>query len=160
MNWNAQSAHKDSRPRNSPVFESPGKCRFCPPPPTRPISNSVSHKVVIIIFIILQRNIKRFKLRNVKDPHFLLCKSIPKVRRFRTASTLNRLTNAEKELKDAILRKHAIAHAYTEPEVLLTSNHVISTDETKTFLIRMKAFETSKNLGIMTRKSSIPRNIR
>lgn len=88
--------------------------------------------VVIIIFIILQRNIKRFKLRNVKDPHFLACKSIPK------------------DLKEAILRKHALAHTYNEPGVLLTSNYTANCgpDEasTKTFLTRMKAFETSKHL--------------
>lgn len=85
--------------------------------------------VVIVVFIILQRNIKRFKLRNVKDPHFLTCKSIPK------------------DLKQAILMKHQKSHIYHPPPHLLTVNHLKnSEDKTKPFLIRMKAFEASKNL--------------
>ncbi|CAF0764551.1 unnamed protein product [Brachionus calyciflorus] len=85
--------------------------------------------VVIIVFIILQRNIKRFKLRNVRDPHYYTCKSIPK------------------ELKEAIQRKHNKSHAYIEPDTLLTANYQnLSEEKAKSFIIRMKAFEVSKNL--------------
>ncbi|RNA17412.1 hypothetical protein BpHYR1_026740 [Brachionus plicatilis] len=85
--------------------------------------------VVIIIFIFLQRNIRRFKLRNVRDPHFFTCKSIPK------------------ELRDAIQKKHKKSHEYNEPETLLTTPYQnLSDSKTKTFIIRMKAFEVSKNL--------------
>jgi len=63
-------------------------------------------EVIIIIFITLQRNIKRFKLRNLKDPHYLSCKSIPK------------------ELKDAIELKHQYSHLYREPLTLLTTNYL------------------------------------
>jgi hypothetical protein len=77
----------------------------------------------------LQRNIKRFKLRNVKEPHFLTCKSIPK------------------DIKEAILLKHTKSHAYIPPPQLLTFNHLKnSEDKTKPFLLRMKVFEASKNL--------------
>lgn len=58
----------------------------------------------------------------------------------------------KKDLKEAILRKHALAHTYNEPGVLLTSNYTANCGpeeaSTKTFLTRMKAFETSKHLGI------------
>lgn len=85
--------------------------------------------VVIIIFITLQRNIKRYKLRNIKDPHFHICKSIPK------------------ELKDHILAKHESSKIYREPSLLFTqSYHYLSTEQTQLFVLRLRAYDTAKEL--------------
>lgn len=85
--------------------------------------------VVIIVFIILQRNIKRFKLRNYKDSHYIKCKSIPQY------------------LKDEIEKKHIISHSYKEPPQLLAESHLNEPDtKNKNYVYRMKAFEVSKSL--------------
>lgn len=85
--------------------------------------------VVIIVFIILQRNIKRLRLRNFKDSHYLKCKSFPQ------------------DLRDAIEKKHIISNCYKEAPNLLAESHLrVTDDKTKTYVLRMKAFEVSKNL--------------
>jgi hypothetical protein len=62
---------------------------------------------VIIVFIILQRNIKRFKLRNFKDSHYFKCKSIPL------------------DLKADIEKKHAMSNVYKEAPQLLAESHLL-----------------------------------
>lgn len=70
---------------------------------------------------------KRIKLRNFKDSHYIKCKSIPQ------------------DLKDAIEKKHLTSNSYKEPLQLISESH-LRLSETKNFLIRMKAFEVSRNL--------------
>jgi hypothetical protein len=87
--------------------------------------------IVIIIFIILQRNIKRFKLRNIKDPHFVLCKSIPR------------------DLREKITRKHIKSNIILDAPVLTTKNYEnepLNTDNSKSFVLRLRAYDTAFNL--------------